>query len=562
MRPRRTIPVLLTALAVAAPMSIAGSMGAALAEVVLPAPTVASADYPADASWHGGVGVYGDFTFDDPSDQAVQYSVNISGQPGLNLPTQDGAPVTVPIAPYRGGPVILDVQSLGPAGEVSPRTTYEFRVWTGNGAKAHWRLDEPTGARELAAETPEGDEPVTARAVGRVATGAEGQLGTGARLTGGHADSAPLVDTSKSFTVSAWARPTSERDSVVVAATGRRKNAFSLRSRDGHWAFVKSDADSRGAATTQAVAEQPVYPGTWAHLIGSYDATQKRLRLYVNGTLASDVASGESAWNAQGRLRIGAGVRPHAHPFRGGLDEVRVYDRIIVPKEAAELQTVPAHVRGRWKFDVDGADDSTFGNAMALRGGAAVDPAAGADWSSPAGLMLTGTGAYAETAGPVIRTDRSFTLSVWVDTERLPAKAATLLSLPGEKVNRLALRFQPGSEPGRYAWQAAMADSDSPDAKVTVAEHTGVSGSWDHLAVVYDGPTRTMTLYVNEQPDEGRSVKTEVGAFGAKGALQVGRSAIGDPEYWPGPVDDVWAFQGALTWQQISGLRPDAPTWG
>ncbi len=146
---------------------------------------------------------------------------------------------------------------------------------------------------------------------------------------------------------------------------------------------MKSDVDRRGAATVQAVAEQPVYPGTWAQLTGSYDATQKRLRLYVNGVLASDVAAGDSAWNARRFLRIGAGVRPHAHAFRGDIDEVRVYDRIIVPEEAAALARLPKTTHGRWKFNTDGSDDSAFGNDMTLRGGAAIDPSAGLQgWGS------------------------------------------------------------------------------------------------------------------------------------------------------------------------------------
>jgi hypothetical protein len=60
-----------------------------------------------------------------------------------------------------------------------------------------------------------------------------------------------------------------------------------------------------------------------------------------------------------------------------------------------------------------------------------------------------------------------------------------------------------------------------------------------------------MTLYVNGRSGE----RTGVGAFDATGAFQVGRSAIGEPEYWTGAVDDVWAIQGALSPEQVSTLR-------
>ncbi len=44
--------------------------------------------------------------------------------------------------------------------------------------------------------------------------------------------------------------------------------------------------------------------------------------------------------------------------------------------------------------------------------------------------MLDGTGAYAEAAGPVVRTDRSFTVSAWANTEQATSTASTLLSCP------------------------------------------------------------------------------------------------------------------------------------
>ncbi|MFV2176290.1 hypothetical protein ACFHW2_09495 [Actinomadura sp. LOL_016] len=32
---------------------------------------------------------------------------------------------------------------------------------------------------------------------------------------------------------------------------------------------------------------------------------------------------------------------------------------------------------------------------------------------------------------------------------------------------------------------------------------------------------------------------------------QIGRSALGDPEYWQGFIDDIKVFQGALTEEEI-----------
>ncbi|WP_192809354.1 LamG domain-containing protein [Actinomadura montaniterrae] len=566
MRPRRRFATLVAALTVTTPAALAGSAGAVRADarILIPAPTVTSADYPDDEKWHDGVGVYGNFTIDDPSDQAARYEVRLNDQKPLDLPTQNGAPVTVAIAPYRNGPNYLTVGSFGPNGENGPPTQYDFRVNPGSAPKAHWKLDEPAGTRTLAAEVRTGEDPVSAWAVGNVATGAEGQFATAASFAGGHAVTKPLVDTSKSFTLSAWAKPSGDGDGTVIAETGRHANAFALQSVGGHWAFVKSASDSPGAATEQAVAEQPLYQDTWAHLVGSYDATQNRLRLYVNGRPAADVPAGGPAWDARS-LRIGAGAPGGARPFHGDVDEVRVHDRMVVPDEAAQMAKVPSEVRGRWKFNADGADDTAFGHPMTLHGGAAIDPDAGlGGFSSPAGLTLNGDGAYADTAGPVARTDKSFSITAWADVEQWAGRPMTLLSLPGRNGDRLSVRYLPSEDPYRGKWQLVMTEEDVPDAKSTVIENYRSEGWWDHIAVVYDAVTRTARLYVNGNLDQDRSEKAGVGAFDAAGGLQVGRSAFGDPEYWSGAVDDVWMLQGALNETQVASLSQlieiDTPT--
>ncbi|MGI5322273.1 LamG domain-containing protein [Actinomadura nitritigenes] len=566
MRPRRRFATLLAALAVTTPASLAGGARAVWADarISIPAPAVTSPDYPDDDAWHDGVGQYGNFTVDDPSDQAARYEVRLNDREPFELATRDGAPVTVAIAPYRNGPNRLTVGSFGPNGENGPTTEYEFLVNPGSAPKAHWKLDEPAGTRTLAAETRTGEDPVSARAIGRVTTGTEGQFATAARFAGGHAVTKPLVDTVKSFTLSAWAKPSGDGDATVVAETGRYANAFALQSVGGHWAFVKSAADSPGAATVQAVAEQPLYQDTWAHLVGSYDATQNRLRLYVNGRPAADVQSGGPGWEARS-LRIGAGAPGRAQPFHGDVDEVRVHDRMVVADEAAQMAKVPSEVRGRWRFNTDGADDTAFGHPMTLHGGAVIDPDAGL-WGflSPAGLMLNGDGAYADTAAPVTRTDRSFTITAWAGVERWAGQPMTLLSLPGRNGDRLSVRYLPGEDPSQGKWRLVLTEADVPEAKTTVIENHDTDGWWDHVAVVYDAVTRTVRLYVNGNLDQDRAEKAGVGAFDAAGGLQVGRSAFGDPGYWSGAVDDVWVFQGALNQTQVSMLSQpielDTPT--
>ncbi|MBE4739258.1 MULTISPECIES: hypothetical protein [Streptomyces] len=50
-------------------------------------------------------------------------------------------------------------------------------------------------------------------------------------------------------------------------------------------------------------------------------------------------------------------------------------------------------------------------------------------------------------------------------------------------------------------------------------------------------------------------------SYKATGGLQIGRARTAGAwgEYWPGAVDDVWAFQGALSDSQIAHLSLGMP---
>lgn len=276
-------------------------------------------------------------------------------------------------------------------------------------------------------------------------------------------------------------------------------------------------------------------------------------------------------WNAPGGLLIGrakyAGVPVDYWP--GKIDDVRVYDRIIGAQEAEDMVTEHPVLNARWMLNEDGQADPSLPGAPGLQfhNGAAVDPDAGFGWgTSPAGLML-GAGKFAETITPPVWTSESFTVAGWVRNMGRPQQAATVFSQPGAQANAFALRYVPGEDPVEQgSWQVAMRGSDDSAAAPLVVSHSGFSpGEWVHLAVVYDVLRHRVSLYVNGQLDEtSGGVSQEDGAvpFEAQnnGGLQVGRTKFGaadGTEFWPDAIDDVWAYQGALTQQQVASLAVD-----
>jgi hypothetical protein len=96
-----------------------------------------------------------------------------------------------------------------------------------------------------------------------------------------------IVDTSKSFTVGAWLTPTAVNGTAqtAMAAVGQNNAGFALKiTAGGHWCFQVLSSSGFG----QAVAGPAVAEGQPVFVAGVWDAINHEMRLYVNGSLASN----------------------------------------------------------------------------------------------------------------------------------------------------------------------------------------------------------------------------------------------------------------------------------
>ncbi|MFG2090684.1 MULTISPECIES: LamG-like jellyroll fold domain-containing protein [unclassified Spirillospora] len=543
-------------------------------------PTISSADYPQDGAAHGGVGQAGTFTISDPEGAADRFQITLNSEPLTTVTTTAGAARQVQIAPTRLGPNILTVQALAPSSQVGPSVSYEFRANAGSAPLASFKLDEPAGATTLQAVTRSGEPAVSAAVHGGVTAGTVGHVDQAVQLdgsTGYAATDSPVMDTSESFSVSAWVwvdASDPDNDFTVLSAEGNYFSGFYLKyvKSTQKWVFAKTAYDTNQSGWYQATSARPAHAGAWTHLVGVWDAVAKRLRIYVNGEKGIDSPEVTLTWNATGGLQIGrakyAGVPVDYWP--GKIDDVHVYDRILGAKEAEDMVAEHPVLKARWMLNTNGQADPFPEDAPDLQfhNGAVLAPDAGFGWgTSPAGLMLGAGQAFAETPAPPVWTDESFTIAGWVRNMGRPQQPATVFSQPGSQANVFALRYVPGEDPVEQGgWQVVMRNSDDAAATTLVASHSRfLMGNWVHVAVVYDALRHRVSLYVNGQLEEtsgGVSQEDQVFPFKAQnnGGLQVGRNKFGAPdgtEFWPDAVDDVWAYQAALTPQQVAGLAVD-----
>jgi len=80
----------------------------------------------------------------------------------------------------------------------------------------------------------------------------------------------------------------------------------------------------------RAASPSPAPLNSYVHLVGVYDATAKKILLYVDGQLTAS-APFDRAWNATGPLILGRGTHRGAPAdfWSGDLDEVHVFAGVV-----------------------------------------------------------------------------------------------------------------------------------------------------------------------------------------------------------------------------------------
>ena len=222
----------------------------------------------------------------------------------------------------------------------------------GNGPVAHYELDGSFS--DLSGRYRHG-RTVTGEPVFEV-----GQIGRGAALDGdaevtfGNVGS---FDTTDPFSLAVWLRP---RGNLPMA--GFQKIESNELRRGYEWTFddivlagiqrwaarltVTLASDAPGSAI-QVKTRERLNLGDWYHVALSYDGSGKAagLQLYLNGKrldteILRDALVGSIRTDAP--LRVGS--KALGAPFRGVLDDLRLYNRVLTPREIEELAL---HYRSR-----------------------------------------------------------------------------------------------------------------------------------------------------------------------------------------------------------------------
>nr|WP_042190733.1 LamG-like jellyroll fold domain-containing protein [Kibdelosporangium sp. MJ126-NF4]CEL19549.1 serine/threonine protein kinase [Kibdelosporangium sp. MJ126-NF4]CTQ94651.1 serine/threonine protein kinase [Kibdelosporangium sp. MJ126-NF4] len=537
-------------------------------------PTVSSSDYPENGVG-GGVGQTGKFQLRSTGGDVVAYEYDLHDHPKRRVNANADGTAEVLITPPDDRWTDFYARAIDRAGNPSDLRRYHFRAGAGTPPASQWRMDNFPMATTAPDGTAKGNDATLTPAkagtqVGRWTVGRHGDAlqldGNGWLSTNG-----PAVRTDNTFTVAAWVR-TDALDTTywrtAVSQEGSVMSAFFLQlsPKDNKWRFMMPLADQDGARPSIA-SDVPAVVGRWTHLAGVFDKSTTTMSLYVDGVKQQQTAQNPTPWNATGPVQIGRALaaRNKVDFFRGAVDDVRIYDRMLSEQELHDLAGVPTVDEGFWQLDeksgTAAADVSGNKRQGRLTGGAS--------WSdiSVAGggaVHLDGQTGQVETGVHAVRTDSSFTVAAHVRLLDANGSWQTAVSQDATRGSGWALRYRPDTK----AWSFGVSPQDADQPAYIAANSPGLAqvGEWVQLTGVHDQAAREVRLYVNSVPVATTPIPAGTVLPELPGNLVIGRGKLnGAPgRFWGGEVDQVRVFTGVRTEDQIADdardPRPPAPT--
>ncbi len=474
------------------------------------------------------------------------------GSPTTWAPADSSGNAVVSIEPVAGGFAVnkVTVLAVDKAGNRSalPGSGYSFG-FKAKPAKGWWKTTGTGGPIEDG--TPNDNDLTLSPAGASLVQGAMVLNGT----TGYATSAAPVLDTTSSFTLSAWARPVSlTGDRTVLSQDGVAGSGPRLQynAASNAWCFSMPTSDTAGAPVVKSCAATAPRRQTWAHLAAVYNAGAGTISLFVDGTQV-DSDPFATAWSADGPLAVGRGLVGGAAGefFAGDIADVKAWDSVLDPAGITALAKLPP-AAGRWTMDDPSATAASDQSGLAATQNATLSTG-GSGWASGGhkgfALALDGVSGKANTSTARVGTNVSFSVSAWVyTTETSTASIRTALTQKSSTRGGYFLQQRNG-------FWAFGRPTSSTSSTIVWATSTAavVPNSWVHLVGVYDSTAAQIKLLVN-----GTVVATTACscAWNATGAMTFGQTQWPQPdlEWWKGRLDDVRVFRGALSDAQIAYL--------
>jgi hypothetical protein len=218
-------------------------------------------------------------------------------------------------------------------------TTLYSQVVMSDQPASYWKLDEAAGTTATDAMGLANGTYTSGPTLNQIPSALK-DTGTSIRFADVSADKIVVSDVhdfagNASFSVELWMQPTAVNGywrrviakeggggwEMLLGAQGTGMSNYAIFTRDGS---TKDDITSGFSLVA----------GTWYHVVTTYDGTN--LRMYINGTLRSTLASSGTLPNHAFALTIGDVGSGGGDGFGGGMDEVALYNTTLSQQQVTE----------------------------------------------------------------------------------------------------------------------------------------------------------------------------------------------------------------------------------
>jgi|GEM_PF-2442459 len=442
-----------------------------------------------------------------------------------------------------------------------------------NGLVSWWKLDEAAGITA-------GDS---------VATGNDGTL-NGPSWTAGKRNGALLFDSTDQapcsnagslggltpFTVAAWVKVNAGSVTEGIIVQQRAPNGWNgqyqlkatTTGKAGLWVY------GDGAEQFNLVGATSINDGQWHHVAGGRDGAGGGF-LYVDGVLNGSV-SGTTVRNLSAGIDVGIGAdtRDNIRHFRGSIDDVRIYNRLLSQPEVATVRNKAPIFTADPIAGAAATEDAAYSGSLS---GTATDPDASetltySKVSGPAWLSVAANGALTGTPANGNVGANVFTVRV---TDSLGATDDATLNITVNNVNDAPV-FTANPITGAGATEDAAYSSSIAGSATDVdagdsLTYSKVSGpSW--LSVAVNGALSGTPGNGNVGVNAFTVRVTDSASATADATLNITVANVNDPPaftadpFTAGATEDT-AFSGAVTATDIDAgatltfSKVSGPAW-
>ena len=362
--------------------------------------------------------------------------------------------------------------------------------------------------------------------------------------------SAPFSQLSDQVTLSAWVYGASVQpypDTFLEALDGSGNVLLNLHL---PWADGTVIFDAGGDRITYTPDESQ-YKNAWNHWVFTKNVDAGVMKIYVNGALVSATSrhSGEMSGIESVTLCSNSA---NLYNYRGSIDDVRLYDRILSEDEISALYTNTPNAIAHWACnDNDGEEVSD------ITGNGYIATHDSADWGigiKGGALQFNGVDSYLDLPlTPFSELGGIVGLSLWEKSSGSSVGVTTLAEAVDTDGNTV-FEFTINEVSGMVSFSAGEPGA-TIDTLQTSVDGVAESGFWNHWFCSKNSYTGVMSIYLNgvliaESTNSYQDLQID-------GAVRVGANSSTLQGY-SGTIDDIRLYHYEVSADQVTSLYTDA----